>query len=134
MKRLMEKTVLRGLVTCWCLAIWPTSRSPLSVKPTTEGVVRAPMALVSTLGWSPSMMATTEFVVPRSIPMILDIAEHSFEGGRLQGARLLVRGSARPMPDVSREGSWNATCFESYTYETTANRRPRSICQTGSGT
>src|SRR5262245_2637453 len=46
------------------------SRSPLSVKPTTLGVSREPWALVSTLGLPPSMTATTELVVPRSIPMI----------------------------------------------------------------
>jgi len=73
MKRLMEKTVFLGLVTCWCLAGWPTRRSPLSVKPTTEGVMRLPLALIRTLGVPPSMMATQEFVVPRSMPMILDI-------------------------------------------------------------
>src|SRR3954468_1325675 len=76
MKRLMEKTVFLGLVTCWCLAGWPTRISPLSVKATTEGVRRLPWALTRTLGWSPSMMATTLLVVPRSIPigfaMIID--------------------------------------------------------------
>src|SRR5690606_18201295 len=35
---------------------------------------------MSTFGWAPSMTATTEFVVPRSMPMILDIAV-SFRGG-----------------------------------------------------
>src|SRR5688572_8546217 len=74
MKRLIEYTVFCGLVTCWCLAIWPTRISPLSVNATTDGVSREPWALVSTLGISPSMMATTEFVVPKSMPMILDIA------------------------------------------------------------
>jgi hypothetical protein len=29
--------------------------------------------LIKTLGWPPSMMATQELVVPRSIPMILDM-------------------------------------------------------------
>ena len=73
MNRLMLKTVFLGLVTCWCLAGWPTRRSPLSVKPTTLGVVRAPEALIKTLGLPASMMATQELVVPRSMPMILDI-------------------------------------------------------------
>ena len=41
MNRLIEKTVLLGLVTAWRLAAWPTSRSPLLVKATTDGVVRA---------------------------------------------------------------------------------------------
>src|SRR5256886_16138679 len=55
-----------------CLfAIWPTSRSPFSVNPTTDGVVRFPSALAMTTGSPPDMMATQEFVVPRSIPMTL---------------------------------------------------------------
>ena len=42
MNRLMEKMVRRGLVTACRLAVIPTSRSPLSVKATTEGVSRLP--------------------------------------------------------------------------------------------
>src|SRR5689334_19412078 len=48
-------------------ASWPTRRSPLSVKATTEGVVREPSAFVITAAPS-SQAAITEFVVPRSIP------------------------------------------------------------------
>ena len=40
-------------------------------KATTEGVVRPPSGLVMTIGLPASITATTEFVVPRSIPMIL---------------------------------------------------------------
>src|SRR5438045_1259760 len=69
MKRLMEKMVFLGLVTCWCLAGWPTRISPLSVKATTDGVRRLPWALTRTLGWSPSIIATTLLVVPRSMPI-----------------------------------------------------------------
>src|SRR4026207_2504912 len=36
-----------------------------------EGVVRAPSEFSITLGLPPSMIATQELVVPRSIPMIL---------------------------------------------------------------
>jgi phospholipid/cholesterol/gamma-HCH transport system ATP-binding protein len=36
-----------------------------------DGVVRAPSAFSMTLGLPPSMMATQELVVPRSMPMIL---------------------------------------------------------------
>ncbi len=71
MKRLIEKTVFLGLVTDCRLATWPTRRSPLLVKATTEGVVRFPSALGITFGSPPSMTATTLLVVPRSIPMIL---------------------------------------------------------------
>src|SRR5580658_4127202 len=65
--------VLAGLVMAWRLATWPTRRSPLLVNPTTEGVVRPPSSLAITLGSPPSMTATTEFVVPRSIPIIFAI-------------------------------------------------------------
>src|SRR5881409_3007218 len=41
-----------------------------SVVAVTEGVVRPPSALGMTTGSPPSMTATTELVVPRSIPMI----------------------------------------------------------------
>jgi hypothetical protein len=42
MRRFAEKIVLRGLVTAWRLAAWPTTRSPVFVKATTDGVVRRP--------------------------------------------------------------------------------------------
>ena len=71
MKRLMEKMVLRGLVMACRRATWPTRRSPSLVNATTEGVVRPPSALGMTTGSPPSMTATTELVVPRSMPMTL---------------------------------------------------------------
>ena len=52
----------------WRLAGWPTRRSE-SVKATTEGVVRAPSAFSITRGCDPSITATHELVVPRSIPI-----------------------------------------------------------------
>src|SRR5580698_10152015 len=70
-RRLMAKRVLEGLVTAWRLAGWPTRRSPSSRIPTTDGVVRAPSAFSITFGVLPSMMATHELVVPRSMPIIL---------------------------------------------------------------
>src|SRR3990170_1985870 len=73
MKRLMLKMVFSGLVMACRFAPWPTSRSPLLAKATTDGVMRPPSALVMTWGSPPSMTATTEFVVPRSMPMILPI-------------------------------------------------------------
>jgi hypothetical protein len=45
--------------------------SPLSVKATTLGVRRLPSWLGITLTSPPSMTATTEFVVPKSIPIIV---------------------------------------------------------------
>src|SRR5215469_4564624 len=71
MRRLIAKNVLSGLVTAWRLAAWPTSRSLDSVNATIDGVVRAPSLFSMTLACLPSITATHEFVVPRSIPMTL---------------------------------------------------------------
>src|SRR5579864_3377648 len=73
MNRLIEYTVFSGLVMACRLATCPTSRSPVLVKPTTEGVVRPPSSLAMTLGSPPSITATQELVVPKSIPIILPI-------------------------------------------------------------
>src|SRR5512136_907094 len=69
--RLMAKRVFSGLVTAWRFACCPTSRSPLSVMATMDGVVRLPSAFAITTGSPPSMIATQELVVPRSIPITL---------------------------------------------------------------
>ena len=69
--RLIAKNVFSGLVTACRLAAWPTSRSPDSVNATIEGVVRAPSAFSMTLALLPSITATHEFVVPRSMPITL---------------------------------------------------------------
>src|ERR1700710_1318907 len=61
--------VRSGLVTAWRLAGWPTRRSPSSLNATIDGVVRMPSAFSMTFGVLPSITATHEFVVPRSIPM-----------------------------------------------------------------
>ena len=81
--RFTAKTVFLGLVRAWRLAIWPTSRSPLAVKPTIEGVVRAPSWLGMTWGAPPSMTATQEFVVPRSMPIIFPTLNLARSGARL---------------------------------------------------
>src|ERR1700756_2116503 len=64
-----------GLVTAWRLAGWPTSRSPSSVNATIEGVVRPPSEFSITLGVLPSITATQELVVPRSMPIAFVITE-----------------------------------------------------------
>src|SRR6202790_640849 len=61
--------VFSGLVMLWRLAGWPTRTWPSSVKATIDGVVRPPSAFSSTLALFPSITATQEFVVPRSIPI-----------------------------------------------------------------
>src|SRR3954470_23971009 len=68
MWRLTLRMVRSTLVTAWFLADWPTRTSPFLAKATTEGVVREPSELAMTVGSPPSRTATTEFVVPRSIP------------------------------------------------------------------
>src|SRR3954462_3158272 len=73
MKRLIEKTVLVGLVTAWRLATVPTRRSPPDVNATTDGVVRAPSAFSITRGSPPSSTAMHELVVPRSMPIVFAI-------------------------------------------------------------
>ena len=73
MKRLMENTVFSGFVTAWRLATWPTGRSPDLANATMDGVIRLPSGFVTTTGSPASMTATTEFVVPRSIPITLPI-------------------------------------------------------------
>ena len=65
----MANRVFCGLVTAWRLAGWPTSTSLSLVKATMEGVVRSPSLFSMTRGLPPSMMATHELVVPRSMPM-----------------------------------------------------------------
>ncbi|KAL2299570.1 hypothetical protein Nmel_014233, partial [Mimus melanotis] len=56
-------------VTAWRLAGIPTRRSPSAVNATTDGVVRAPSEFSSTLACFPSITATQELVVPRSMPI-----------------------------------------------------------------
>src|SRR3954452_16603970 len=58
-----------GLVTSRRLAGWTARRSPASGTATIEGVVRMPSAFSMTFAVLPSITATHEFVVPRSIPM-----------------------------------------------------------------
>ena len=71
MKRLIEKIVFSGLMIAWRRATWPTIRSPvLGLTATTDGISRPPSAEGMTIGSPPSMTATTELVVPRSMPMI----------------------------------------------------------------
>src|SRR6267142_5480259 len=69
MKRLMENTVFSGFVIACRLATCPTRISPSFVKATTDGVSRLPSWFGMTVGFPPSITATTEFVVPRSIPI-----------------------------------------------------------------
>ena len=74
MWRLTERIVRSGLVIAWRLATSPTRTSPVLENATTEGVVRLPSALGMTTGSPASSTATTELVVPRSMPTALDMS------------------------------------------------------------
>src|SRR6187401_3123224 len=88
----MAKRVFSELVTAWRFAACPTSRSS-SVKATIDGVVRAPSEFSITRACDPSMMATQELVVPRSMPMTLDM-HWSFR------AAIYLAGPKRPPPRI----------------------------------
>src|SRR5256885_15959290 len=74
MNRLIAYAVFSGFVTACRFATCPSNRSPVFVMATTEGVVRAPSWLGITTGSPPCITATTELVVPKSIPIILLIS------------------------------------------------------------
>jgi hypothetical protein len=70
---LVAKTVFSELVIACLFAAAPTNLYPSFVKATTDGVVLEPYAFSMTLGVLPSIKATHELVVPRSIPMIAPV-------------------------------------------------------------
>src|SRR4030042_366193 len=76
----------------WRRAICPTNRSPLPVKATTDGGILLPSALTRTFGSPPSMTATTELVVPRSIPTTRDILRSSLFRFRFRIRPCVLRG------------------------------------------
>ena len=80
MWRLTERIVRSGLVIAWRLATSPTSTSPPLEKATTDGVVRDPSELGMTTGSPASSTATTELVVPRSMPTALGIGSCLLDG------------------------------------------------------
>src|SRR5256885_16060719 len=101
MNRLIEYTVFSGLTAAWRRASWPTRRSPDLVKATTDGVVRPPSAFGMTTGSPASMTATTELVVPRSMPTVFAIFDYSFSFG--VPADMFAPGKAGPyIPDPIR--------------------------------
>src|SRR6056297_2232372 len=65
--------VFLELVTACLFANNPTSRSPFLLKDTTDGVVLLPSLFSITTGCPPSITETTEFVVPKSMPIALAI-------------------------------------------------------------
>ena len=61
-------------MTAWRLAASPINISPSFVNVTIDGVVLCPSAFVITKGLPPSTIAIQQFVVPKSIPIILIIS------------------------------------------------------------
>src|SRR5689334_11742818 len=84
----MLTTVRSGFVTAWRRASAPTRRLPFLAMATTDGVSRYPPRLGMTVGAPPWTIATTEFVVPRSIPMTGSAISHALQ----QRARLRMVG------------------------------------------
>src|SRR3979409_1251663 len=123
--------VRSGLVTAWRLAGWPASRSPSSVKATIEGVVRMPSAFSMTFGVLPSMTATHELVVPRSMPMTLPMFSLPLFYGRSVGPLSAPEAGNSPMPagpfaappnphrcrPLQRLGSYRRAGFPRKTYD-----------------
>src|SRR3984957_18735985 len=89
----MAKIVFSGLVTAWRFAGCPTRTSPSLPKATIDGVVRAPSAFSMTFVCVPSITATQELVVPRSMPITLLAIFASVERGLRRAGR--CRRSAR---------------------------------------
>src|SRR5262245_52111324 len=98
-RRLIAKKVYSGLVTAWRFAGWPMSRSPSPENDTMEGVVRPPSEFSITLGVEPSITATQELVVPRSMPITLAIYVLLAADGMLGP----FGKQPRPIPDAKAE-------------------------------
>src|SRR5579884_814354 len=107
MKRLTLKIVFSGLVIACRRATWPTSRSPvLGLTATTDGVKRLPSAFSSTVGSPASMIATTELVVPRSMPRTFAIVPlHLYQNRSC--AYVCVLGSLERPDGCERGPQWS---------------------------
>src|SRR4051795_4236565 len=108
MWRFTERIVRSGLVIAWRFATSPTRTSPVLENATTDGVVRDPSALGITTGSPASRTATTELVVPRSIPTALGMGIASWccaDSVTEQGAQGTRRVRERhPDENLEREG------------------------------
>src|SRR5665213_331177 len=107
--RLIAKYVNSGLVTACRLAACPTRRSPSALKATIDGVVRPPSEFSMTLGVEPSMTATQEFVVPRSMPITFAISVVLPLGG---GFLASYASAFRPVPIdiIGKTGGGRKSC------------------------
>src|SRR3990170_2562397 len=103
MNRLIENTVFSGLVIACRFATWPTRISPSFVNPATEGVRRLPSWFAITVGLPPSTTATTELVVPRSMPItfaMLNLPSLNSCGGAGGEARSAALHAPNELQDV----------------------------------
>src|SRR5262245_32178235 len=71
--RLIDLMVRSGASTHWLRAALPTSSRPSSARPTNDGRIGSPSSSVQTCGWPLRRIATSLFVVPRSIPTMISI-------------------------------------------------------------
>lgn len=116
----MQLTTRRPGRTC------PTRRSPAFVNATTDGVVRAPSLFVMMVGLPPSIAATAEFVVPRSIPTTCKRKEGKSNKLRLQmpaesgAVAALIDGCQRQQlclqePCYTKQDPWNRALVGAWT-------------------
>jgi hypothetical protein len=106
MSRFTMKMVFSGFVIAWRLAICPTSRSPDSVRAMIDGVVRLPSLLGMTTGSPPSITATQELVVPRSMPITLAMVPLlAFAFARAAPHEFFAEGTAPPAAGAASGGS-----------------------------
>src|SRR5919106_4037260 len=70
MSRFAPQMVFFGFVTIWSFATPPTIRSFFALTATTDGRIRFPRSVGTTLGILLRTEATQMLVVPRSIPMM----------------------------------------------------------------
>src|ERR1700730_10542260 len=93
--------VFSGFVMLCRLAGCPTRTSPLSKNATTDGVVRAPSAFSIIFEVLPSITATQELVVPRSMPIAF--AMRGLHCGRFVSVGLRASAAVPPKGAPPRE-------------------------------
>src|SRR5262249_53087963 len=138
MKRLMEKMVFSGFVIACRFATCPTRVSPSFVNATTEGVRRLPSWLEMTVGSPPSTTATTEFVVPRSIPITFAMSSLScLEVSRRRRARRGSEPRRRPAAllhvDLDLLGLYRLHLRQRHGEQAVVVRRPNLVRLDGNG-
>ena len=77
--------VFFGFTTIWSFATPPIRRSPLSLRATTDGSMRLPRSVGTTLGMRFRTEATSVLVVPRSMPTMRGFSAMKVEPSTLRG-------------------------------------------------